>query len=182
MTDPTDAHTERLRRALEDVRRQLTGHINDTIDELQNALTHVSASRVPLSSKLAEVALAELVESDQNATVRPALVIATTAEFHDITTDELTGPTRTKTVAQARQMAMWLCRDLTDLSLPRIGAKFDRDHTTVMHAIRKIQHDADTNPTVAQQLADLTTLIRRQAAMTALRGARGSNTRTKGAA
>lgn len=182
MTDLSDTRTALLRRELETVRRLLVDHIDTTINELQNALTHVSASRVPLSSRLAQIALTELVESDHEATVTASLVIAATAEFHRVTTDELRGPSKTKRLAHARQVAMWLCRQLTGLSLPRIGAVFDRDHTTVMHAVRKIQHHVDTEPATAQQLADLTSLIKRQAAMNALRGARNNNTRSKGAA
>lgn len=182
MTDLSDTRIALLRRELETVRQLLIDHVDTTINELQNALTHVSASRVPLSSRLAQVALTELVESDHEVIVTASLVLAVTAEFHRVSTDELRGPSKAKHLAHARQVAMWLCRQLTGLSLPRIGVVFNRDHTTVMHAVRKIQHQVDTEPVTAQQLADLTSLIKRQSAMNALRVTRNENTRTKGAA
>ena len=66
-----------------------------------------------------------------------------TAEYFGVTIDDLTGSSRSRVLVTARQIAMYLCRELTDLSLPKIGQTFGgRDHTTVMHAERKIR-DAD---------------------------------------
>jgi chromosomal replication initiator protein len=174
MTDLTEAHTERLRRALEDTRQQLTNHINRTINELQNALTNIAVTRAPLENQLAEIALAELVaDVDRDEfPVRPDMIIETVAIFYGYTTQELLSASRTKTLTQARQAAMWLSRQLTDLSLPAIGRAFDRDHTTVMHAARSVQNMVDTDPLTARLLTDITKVIKRQAAMNALRGAR----------
>lgn len=182
VTDLAEAHTERLQRALEDTRQQLTNHINRTINELQNALTNIAVTRAPLENQLAEIALAELVAdvNHDDFPVRPDLIIETVAIFYGCTTKELLSASRTKNLTQARQAAMWLCRQLTDLSLPAIGRAFDRDHTTVMHAVRAVQKMVDTKPLTARLLMDITKAIKRQATMNALRGAR--NNTSKGAA
>jgi chromosomal replication initiator protein len=165
-----DARTARLARALEDVQRLLHEHVDNTIGQIQNALIAVSASRVPLDSRLAEVALTDLVGGNEDVQLKASTVIAVTAEYFGFTTAEVIGGGRTKSLAHARQVAMYLCRELTDLSLLQLGARFERDHTTVMHAVRRIQTADD--PRMARCLQDITVLIKRQAAMDALRGAR----------
>ena len=72
--------------------------------------------------------------------VTPELIMDRVAAFYDLTHDQLTGPSRKQPLARSRQIAMYLCRDLTDLSLPKIGQAFGgRDHTTVLHAVDKVK-------------------------------------------
>jgi chromosomal replication initiator protein len=167
-----DVRAARLHRVLEETRELLVEHIDRTIAGLHNALTHVAASRVPLDSTLAEIALQELVQGDEQVRVRPGTVIAVTAEFFGVTIGELRGARGDKSLARARQIAVYLCRELTDLSLPRIGQEFGRDHTTVMHTIRKIPHEITEVPHTSEQIHDLTGLIKRHAALNALRETR----------
>jgi chromosomal replication initiator protein len=78
--------------------------------------------------------------------------------------DDLIGSSRSRTLVTARQIAMYLCRELTDLSLPRIGASFGgRDHTTVMHAERKVRQLMTERRGIYNQVADLTTRIKTEA-------------------
>lgn len=167
-TFPSDVRTARLHNALEDTRHLLIDHINQTISELQNALIRVSATRVPLDNQLAQVALHELVADDPDARVRAATVMAVTAEFYGFTTDQLRGRRGTKSLTWARHIAMYLCRELADLSLPQIGHEFDRDHTTAMHGIRRIREELPISHRAQDEIRDLTVLIKRCAVTDAL--------------
>lgn len=169
LSTPSDVRTLRLHRALDETRRLLVDHIERSISELQTALTNVAAARSPLDGQLAEVALAELVGSGVEPKVDAACVMAATAEYFDLTVDELRGRRGVKHIAQARQIAMYLCRELTDLSLPGIGRVFDRDHTTVMHAVRKIREEVAVGGNASSGVSGLTVLIQRRAARGALR-------------
>lgn len=173
MSSPvSDARAARLHRALDEARQLLIEHIDCTVSELQSALAYVATSRAPLDNQLAESAWQELTSSGVEVHVRVATVMAVTAEYFELTTDEFRATRGANPVARARQIAMYLCRELTDLSLPRIGREFDRDHTTVMHAVRKIRQQVVDGGRVAGQVRDLTMLIKKRAAMTTTRGLR----------
>lgn len=168
----SDVRTARLHRDLNDIRGLLIDHIDRIIRELQNALTHVSASRIPLDSHLAEIALQELVGGDPEVRIQADTVMVVTAEYFRYTAGELRGARGTNTLCRARQIAMYLCRELTGLSLPAIGSEFDRDHTTVMHAVRKIRDEVAAGGQVREQARDLAGLVKKQAAMDALQDVR----------
>ena len=90
--------------------------------------------------------------------------MAVTADFFGVSIDDLCGPGKTKALAQARQIAMYLCRELTDLSLPRIGQTFGgRDHTTVMHADKKIRNEIAQRRKTFEQVQELTARIKQRA-------------------
>ena len=90
--------------------------------------------------------------------------MAQTASYFGVTIDDLCGSSRSRVLVTARQIAMYLCRELTDLSLPKIGQQFgNRDHTTVMHADRKIRQLMAERRSLYNQVADLTSRIRSQA-------------------
>jgi chromosomal replication initiator protein len=90
--------------------------------------------------------------------------MAVVAEFFGVTMDELCGPGKTKALAQSRQIAMYLCRELTELSLPRIGASFGgKDHTTVMHAVKKITNLMSERRATYTQVTELTARIKSRA-------------------
>jgi chromosomal replication initiator protein len=87
------------------------------------------------------------------------------SSYFRIDMDDLCGTSRSRTLVNARQIAMYLCRELTDLSLPKIGQEFGgRDHTTVMHAERKIRQLMGERRALYDQITELTGLIRRAAA------------------
>ena len=108
--------------------------------------------------------LRDLIPDDQAHEIGAPNIMAVTAEFFGVTMEDLCGPGKTKHVAQARQISMYLCRELTDLSLPRIGQTFGgRDHTTVMHADRKIRKEMAERRRTYDQVQELTSRIKQRA-------------------
>jgi chromosomal replication initiator protein len=94
--------------------------------------------------------------------ISAATIMAVTAEYFQITVEELRGPGKTRALAQSRQIAMYLCRELTDLSLPRIGQAFGRDHTTVMYAEKKIRGEMAERREIFDHVTELTPRIRQR--------------------
>ncbi len=117
--------------------------ISSNIRELEGALVRVAAfeslSKEPVTVSMAEMLLKDFASDPQDTEVTPSLIMSQTATYFGVTIDQLSSSDRSHVVVEARQIAMYLCRELTDLSLPKIGAAFGgRDHTTVMHANKKI--------------------------------------------
>jgi chromosomal replication initiator protein len=139
--------------------------IQSNIRELEGALIRVTAfaslNRQQVEMALVENVLKDLISESDTPEITAAMIMAVTAEYFSLSMDDLTGASRSRLVVSARQMAMYLCRELTDLSLPRIGEKFgNRDHTTVMHAERKIRAQMAEKITVYNQIAELTSRIK----------------------
>jgi len=113
---------------------------------------------------LAEVVLKDLVSDAAGPEISASLIMAQTASYFGVTLDDLTGASRSRVLVTARQIAMYLCRELTDLSLPKIGQQFGgRDHTTVMHADRKVRQLIAERRSLYNQVSDLTARIKAQA-------------------
>ncbi|MDQ4102654.1 MAG: chromosomal replication initiator protein DnaA [Actinomycetota bacterium] len=154
--------------APDDVLEFIAARIERNIRELEGALIRVTAfaslNRQPVDNQLAEIVLRDLIPDDQAHEIGAPNIMAVVAEFFGVTIDDLCGPGKTKHVAQARQIAMYLCRELTDLSLPRIGQTFGgRDHTTVMHADRKIRKEMAERRRTYDQVQELTSRIKQRA-------------------
>lgn len=164
MTPVPEARTAHLRRALEETRQLLGEHLDHTIGELQNALTHASARGLDLRDALADLGVATRVADEPAGIVTARVVMVVAVEFFGVTVAELRGGRGPNCLARARQVAMYLCRELAGLSLPVIGREFDRDHTTVLHAARKIRDEIATGGRTASQVRHLTELIRHRAA------------------
>ena len=148
-----------------DVLEFIASRIQTNIRELEGALIRVAAfaslngQQVDLS--LAEVVLKDLIPEGGEAPVTADGIITETAKYFSISRDDLLGTSRAQTLVRARQIAMFLCRELTDLSLPKIGDEFGgKDHTTVMHAERKIRALLGENREVFDQVTELTNLIK----------------------
>ncbi|MDQ1648286.1 MAG: chromosomal replication initiator protein [Frankiaceae bacterium] len=140
-------------------------HIERNIRELEGALIRVAAfaslnkSRVDLA--LAEVVLRDLIPDAADNEITAAGIMSATSDYFGVTMEELCGSSRSRSLVTARQIAMYLCRELTDLSLPKIGTLFGgRDHTTVIHADRKIRGLMAERRTVFNQVTELTNRIR----------------------
>ncbi len=120
----------------------IAGKVNTNIRELEGALIRIvayaSLFKAPVTIELTETALQDIINTRQkNITV--STIINQTAENFNLTPKDLLSKKRTQDIAFTRQVAMYLCRMLTDLSLPKIGEEFGgRDHTTVLHAFKKI--------------------------------------------
>ena len=146
----------------------IASKIATNIRELEGALIRVTAfaslNRQPVDLALAEIVLKDLIPESTGPEVTSALIMAQTAAYFGLTLDDLCGSSRSRVLVNARQIAMYLCRELTDLSLPKIGQQFGgRDHTTVMHADRKIRQLMAERRSVYNQVTELTNRIKSQA-------------------
>ncbi|HEV7888921.1 MAG TPA: chromosomal replication initiator protein DnaA [Acidimicrobiales bacterium] len=118
-------------------------HVKDNIRELEGAFIRVSAfaslNREPLNRELAEKVLSDIIASDQPRQITPKLILDATAEMFGFPVDELCGTSRRRPLVTARQVSMYVFRELTDFSYPAIAREFGgRDHTTVIHAVEKV--------------------------------------------
>ncbi|GAB2979618.1 chromosomal replication initiator protein DnaA [Amycolatopsis acidiphila] len=146
----------------------IASRVEANIRELEGALIRVTAfaslNQQPVDVGLAEIVLRDLIPDSQAPEISAPTIMAATAEFFDVTIDDLCGPGKTKALATARQIAMYLCRELTDMSLPKIGQTFGgRDHTTVMHADKKIRKEMAERRRIYDQVQELTFRIKQRA-------------------
>ncbi|HEY4019871.1 MAG TPA: chromosomal replication initiator protein DnaA [Pseudonocardiaceae bacterium] len=146
----------------------IADRIERNIRELEGALIRVTAfaslNRQPVDVQLAEIVLRDLIPDSQAPEITASTIMVVTTEFFGVSIDDLCGPGKTKALAQARQISMYLCRELTDLSLPKIGQTFGgRDHTTVMHADKKIRKEMAERRRVYDQVQELTSRIKQRA-------------------
>jgi chromosomal replication initiator protein len=159
------AQMERLN-VPDDVLELIASSIERNIRELEGALIRVTAfaslNKAPIDKSLAEIVLRDLIADASTMQISAATIMAATAEYFDTTVEELRGPGKTRALAQSRQIAMYLCRELTDLSLPKIGQAFGRDHTTVMYAQKKILSEMAERREVFDHVKELTTRIRQR--------------------
>ena len=149
-----------------DVLELIASSIERNIRELEGALIRVTAfaslNKTPIDKSLAEIVLRDLIADAGTMQISAAAIMAATAEYFETTIEELRGPGKTRALAQSRQIAMYLCRELTDLSLPKIGQTFGRDHTTVMYAEKKIRGEMAERREVFDHVKELTTRIRQR--------------------
>ncbi len=151
-----------------DVLEFIASKIQTNIRELEGALIRVTAfanlNRQDVDMTLAEIVLKDLIPEGGEPEITAPLIIAQTAGYFGLSIEELTGPSRGRHLVMARQIAMYLCRELTPLSLPKIGAQFgNRDHTTVMYADRKIEKLLAERRQVFNQVSELTNRVKLQA-------------------
>ncbi len=149
-----------------DVLELIASSIERNIRELEGALIRVTAfaslNKTPIDKSLAEIVLRDLIADAGTMQISTATIMAATAEYFETSVEELRGPGKTRALAQSRQIAMYLCRELTDLSLPKIGQAFGRDHTTVMYAEKKIRGEMAERREVFDHVKELTTRIRQR--------------------
>lgn len=149
-----------------DVLEYIASHIATNIRELEGgALIRVQAlhslSRQPMDVTLAESVLKDLLSHDDGAQITASTIIAQTATYFGLSVDEIIGTGRSRRLVSARQIAMYLCRELTDMPLIRIGEEFGgRDHTTVMHANKKISELMKERRAIFNQVTELTAKIK----------------------
>jgi chromosomal replication initiator protein len=157
-----NAARERIE-APDDVLEFIASRVTDSIRELEGALIRVTAfaglTRAALELSLAEKVLHDYLPDDTRPEVTLERIIELTAEFFGLSPDELRGPGRGRALVHARQTAMYLGRELTALTLAGIGAAFGRDHSTVLHAVQRIQARIAEHRRYYDQIAELTARI-----------------------
>ncbi|WP_309127155.1 chromosomal replication initiator protein DnaA [Microbacterium sp.] len=141
--------------------------VSSNIRELEGALIRVSAfaslNRSSLDISLAQTVLRDIVDTAEDNIISPTDIITATAAYFKLTVDDLYGSSRSQQIATARQIAMYLCRERTSLSLPKIGQLFgNRDHTTVMYAYKKISELMKERRSIYNQVTEITTQIGRR--------------------
>jgi chromosomal replication initiator protein len=146
----------------------IASRISTNIRELEGALIRVTAfaslNRQSVDLQLAEFVLKDLIPEAHGPEITAATIMGQTASYFGLSIDDLCGVSRSRVLVTARQIAMYLCRELTDLSLPKIGQQFGgRDHTTVMHADRKIRSLMAERRSIYNQVTELTNRIKQQA-------------------
>ena len=151
-----------------DVMEFIASRVQTNIRELEGALIRATAfanlQKTTVDMQLAQMVLKDLVAEGEEPDITIGQIMAQTATYSEFTIDELCGANRTRNLVLARQIAMYLCRELTEMSLPKIGQEFGgRDHTTVMHAERKIRKLMAEKHAVYNQVTELTNRIKQQA-------------------
>jgi chromosomal replication initiator protein len=149
----------------DDVLAFIASHVKNNIRELEGALTRICAfaklNNEPISLAQAEHVLSDLVLAGEPRRISPQMILETTAASYGFSVDALCGPSRTRPLVTARQVAMYLTRELTDYSYPAIGRVFGkRDHTTVIHAVDKIAGQMQERRQIYEQVTELIQKIR----------------------
>jgi chromosomal replication initiator protein len=153
-----------------DVLEYIASRISTNIRELEGALIRVTAfaslNRQSVDVSLAEIVLKDLIPETQGSgpQITAATIMGQTAAYFGLTIEDLCGTSRSRVLVTARHIAMYLCRELTDMSLPKIGQQFGgRDHTTVINADRKIRSLMAERRSIYTQVTELTNRIKQQA-------------------
>ncbi|WP_298742838.1 chromosomal replication initiator protein DnaA [uncultured Microbacterium sp.] len=159
------AQSERLL-VPDEVLEYIATKVSSNIRELEGALIRVSAfaslNRSNLDISLAQTVLRDIVDTDDTNVISPTDIITATAQYFRLSVDDLYGSSRSQSIATARQIAMYLCRERTSLSLPKIGQLFgNRDHTTVMYACKKIAQLMKERRSIYNQVSEITTQLGR---------------------
>ena len=158
------ATTEHLQ-VPQDVLELIGEKISTNIRELEGALLKVAAfaslNRIVPDKETAETLITDLIPDGGDTRITPQMIINETARYFGLAPDEITGTSRTHQLVAARQIAMYLTRTLADLSWPKIGQEFGgRDHTTAMHAYKKIKDLMRERPSTYRQVDEVTTRIK----------------------
>ncbi len=144
----------------DEVIEYMAARVSSNIRELEGTLIRVTAfanlNRQPIDMDLIQVVLKDTLSFAGDSNVSPMSIISATAEYYKLSPDDITGSGRQQAVALARQIAMHICRELTDLSLPKIGLYFgNRDHTTVMYATKKISEQMRERRYIYNQVSEI---------------------------
>ncbi|WP_405382980.1 chromosomal replication initiator protein DnaA [Phascolarctobacterium sp.] len=143
----------------------LATNITTNIRELEGAITRIvafsSLMNMPVTIELAQKVLSDMGNSVKTKVITFDDIIAVVAEYYNVKKEELFGKKRTQNIAFPRQIAMYLSRELADLSYPRIGESFGgRDHTTVIHAYEKISKARTSDMSLQKELQEITERLR----------------------
>lgn len=149
----------------DEVVEYMASKVSSNIRELEGALIRVTAfanlNKATVDMPLVQTVLKDLVLTEDTNVVSPADIISITATFYQLSVEDLYGSSRSQTIALSRQVAMYLCREMTSLSLPKIGQLFgNRDHTTVMYANKKISELMKERRSIYNQVTEITSRVK----------------------
>ncbi len=144
----------------EEVIKYIANNIKSNIRELEGAFNKVMASskleNKEVTLELAEEALKDIISPGENKVITPEYIISVVADHYNITPADITGTKRNSKIVEPRQISMFLCRDIIDTSLKVIGKYIgNRDHTTVMHGIEKIEKEIQVNESLKNTISTL---------------------------
>jgi chromosomal replication initiator protein len=159
------ADAEGLEVLPDDVLNFIASNISDNVRQLEGALIRVAAysslNRLPLTEEVARQVLIDLLPPAKPRVITPELIMDETAKMFGFTVDDLCGRSRRRPLVIARQIGMYVFRELTDFSYPKIAEEFGgRDHTTVIHAVEKIKALMTERHNVSDQVNELMGRIR----------------------
>lgn len=149
----------------EEVKVLIASRYEKSIRELEGARIRIAAqssiNKEPITEEMATRVMRDMLPEDQDVNILPKHIIDIVTEYYNVTHAELEGKSRANRVVHPRKIAMYLCRELTDLSLPKVGEQFgDRDHTTVMNAERKIRQAMTEDRQIFDQVQSLSQKIK----------------------
>ncbi|MFC5369325.1 chromosomal replication initiator protein DnaA [Arcanobacterium bovis] len=152
------------RPVLEFIASKMTTNVREMEGALRRITAYADLAHNPISLDMAELVLKDMISDPESVQITAGLVMAQTAAYFDISLDELKSQTRTRSLTTPRHIAMYLCREMTDLSLPKIAESFDRrDHTTVLNALRKIEKMMAEKQHIFNQVSELTARVKQSA-------------------
>ena len=139
--------------------------MESNIRELEGTLTRLNAQcqlmGMPLTLDCVRDSLSQLVKSPEGRRITPELIISVIADQYGVTSEDILSKKRSRAIALPRQIAMYLCRNMTQLSTTNIGRSFGgRDHTTVMHGCEKINQEMNDNFSFRKRVEELTSIIK----------------------
>ncbi|MCR4882157.1 MAG: chromosomal replication initiator protein DnaA [Clostridiales bacterium] len=145
----------------------IADHVNSNIRELEGSfnklLAYSQLSSEPITMDLARIALRDILSGEKHRQITAGMIMQTVCEYFSVTIEDLTSATRKREITVPRQIAMYLTRDLTAMSLPQIGTAFgNRDHTTVLHACSVVGKGIQDSDEMAAQVNDLRQMIQNQ--------------------
>ena len=160
------AENDKLR-VPDEVLEYMAARVSSNIRELEGTLLRVNAfaalNRQKVDMQLVQTVLKDVVPLGEDSVIAPIEIINAVAAYYKITPDDLYGQSRIAAIALARQIAMYICREQTNLSLPKIGQLFGgRDHTTVMYAQKKITENMNERRYVYNQVTEIIARIKAQ--------------------
>jgi len=148
-----------------DVIDYIAERVESNIRELEGTLTRLNAQcqlmGTPITLECAKDSLSQLVKSSEGRRITPELIISVIADQYGVTSEDIVSKKRSRDIAMPRQIAMYLCRNMTQLSTTNIGRSFGgRDHTTVMHGCEKINQEMNENFSFRKRIEELTAMIK----------------------
>ena len=149
----------------DEVLQLIASKIDSNIRELEGCLTRLVAYstlvKEPITIDLCERALKEVFDSRRHKQITAELIMQTVSDYYGLTLDDMTGPTRKREITVPRQIAMYLTREMTGMSLPQIGNVFGgRDHTTVLHSCKTVEANMTASTDIRAVVEDIKNLVK----------------------